>query len=85
MMTQLRLRMSAWPSRRKSRSPAVSAAAVGLWLAGAGFEAALRTAVLSTAARPYPARQNAKRITHSAHATIALNKADYTPLRLRLG
>src|ERR1700738_4737842 len=67
-MIHFQLRSSAWPSRRKSRSPE-SGAANGLWLADAGFETAFWTAILSMPARLLPARQNAQRIAHSANAT----------------
>src|ERR1700682_4590121 len=78
-MIQPLLRASAWPSARKSRSPDPDAGA-GLKTAGAGFETALWTNAFSL-----PARQNAKRISHSRRRYDSTNPADYTPLRLPPG
>src|ERR1700690_2565992 len=59
-MIQPRLRSSAWPSTRRSRSPDTAEAA-GLVLAGAGLAAARWTTGFSLPA-PLPAPQNPKRI-----------------------
>ena len=78
MMIQPRLRISAWPSARRSRSPA-SDAVNGAETEGAGVATAR-----CTTASSLPARQNAKRIAHSRGRNCS-TPADYTPLRLPLG